>query len=99
MYSKITAIVLALAATPLVSAHGKIAVVTGDKGGNGTALGIKGAVIPGSGPNSVTEPDTTVFWSKNINTDEDIGYVVRDKSSFLRIHTHTHTHTRKRSSC
>lgn len=80
MYSnKITAVVLALAAAPLVSAHGKIAVVTGNLGGNGTALGIKGAVIPGSGPNYVTEPDTTVFWSKDINTDEDIGFVVRDQ--------------------
>lgn len=74
MYSKITAIILALAATPLVSAHGKIAVVTGDKGGNGTALGIQGAVIPGSGPNYETEPDTTVFWSKSITTDQDIGF-------------------------
>lgn len=82
MYSQITAIVLALAATPLVSAHGKIAAVTGNLGGNGTALGIKGAVIPGSGPNSVTEPDTTVFWSKDINTDNDLGYVVSHKPFF-----------------
>jgi hypothetical protein len=30
---------LALLAAPLVAAHGKIAVATGDQGGNGTALG------------------------------------------------------------
>jgi hypothetical protein len=33
--------VLALLAAPLVAAHGKIAVATGDQGGNGTALGSK----------------------------------------------------------
>lgn len=74
MYSQLTAIVLALAAAPLVSAHGKISLVTGDQGGNGTALGIKGAVVPGQGPNYKTEVDTTVFWSKDIATDNDIGY-------------------------
>lgn len=52
---------LALIAAPLVAAHGKIAVATGDLGGNGTALGIQGGVIPGPGANKVTEPDTTVF--------------------------------------
>lgn len=81
MYAKLTAVILALAASPLVSAHGKIAVVTGDQGGNGTAFGIKGAVIPGSGPNSVTEPDTTVFWSKDINTDQDIGFIVSSRQT------------------
>ncbi|KAA8569681.1 hypothetical protein EYC84_001275 [Monilinia fructicola] len=50
-----------LVLSPLVTAHGKIAIVTGDLGGNGTALGIKGAVVPGAGPNSETELDTTVF--------------------------------------
>ncbi|ROV93619.1 hypothetical protein VMCG_08085 [Cytospora schulzeri] len=74
MQSQIQAIIIALAATPLVSAHGKIAMVTGDLGGNGTALGIKGAVVPGAGPNYMTEVDTTVFWSKDIATDDDIGY-------------------------
>lgn len=59
MFAKL--LVLALAATPLVAAHGKIAVATGDAGGNGTALGIQGAVIPGAGRNKITEPDTTVF--------------------------------------
>jgi hypothetical protein len=54
-----------LAATPLVAAHGKIAVAQGDAGGNGTALGIQGGVIPGAGKNKVTEPDTTVFKGAN----------------------------------
>ncbi len=31
--------ILALIAAPLAAAHGKIAVATGDQGGNGTALG------------------------------------------------------------
>lgn len=68
------AFVYALAIVPLVSAHGKIAVVTGDLGGNGTGLGIRGAVVPGPGPNYLTEVDTTVFWSKDIKTDDDIGF-------------------------
>ncbi|KAJ4396142.1 hypothetical protein N0V93_000360 [Gnomoniopsis smithogilvyi] len=59
MFAKV--LILALAASPLVAAHGKIAVATGDAGGNGTALGIQGAVVPGAGKNKVTEPDTTVF--------------------------------------
>ncbi len=54
-----------LAATPLAAAHGKIAVAQGDAGGNGTALGIQGGVIPGAGKNKVTEPDTTVFKGEN----------------------------------
>ncbi len=33
----------------------------GDQGGNGTALGIKGAVVPRFGENDDTEQDTTVF--------------------------------------
>jgi hypothetical protein len=36
---------LALLAAPLAAAHGKIAVATGDKGGNGTALGSKYAPL------------------------------------------------------
>lgn len=72
MFSQI--LLIALAASPLVAAHGKIAVITGDLGGNGTALGIKGAIVPGAGPNYETETDTTVFWSKDITTDNDIGY-------------------------
>jgi hypothetical protein len=34
---------------------------SGDQGGNGTALGIKGAVVARFGANSQTEKDTTVF--------------------------------------
>ncbi|KAJ9144499.1 Cell surface protein [Pleurostoma richardsiae] len=67
MISKI--IVLALAAAPLVAAHGKVAVISGDAGGNGTALGIQGAVVPGAGRNSKTEVDTTIFGSTDIATD------------------------------
>jgi len=67
MFSKL--IVLALAASPLVAAHGKVAVMTGDAGGNTTALGIQGAVIPGAGTNKQTEVDTTVFNSKQAATD------------------------------
>lgn len=59
MFAKL--LLVALAASPLVAAHGKIAVATGDAGGNGTAFGIQGAVVPGPGKNKVTEPDTTVF--------------------------------------
>ncbi|KAK0716935.1 hypothetical protein B0T26DRAFT_648343 [Lasiosphaeria miniovina] len=62
------AFILALAVVPFVSAHGKVAVVTGDAGGNGTALGIKGGIVPGPGPNSKTEVDTTVFGSTKIKT-------------------------------
>jgi hypothetical protein len=72
MYTQI--IICALATAPFVAAHGKIAVVTGDQGGNGTALGIRGAIVPGPGPNYLTEVDTTIFWSQSITTDQDIGY-------------------------
>ncbi|KAJ8069367.1 hypothetical protein OCU04_003021 [Sclerotinia nivalis] len=54
---------------PFVAAHGKIAVLSGDAGGNTTGLGIQGAVIPGAGTNKQTEVDTTVFNSKNAATD------------------------------
>jgi hypothetical protein len=73
MYAQV--ILYTLAAASVVNAHGKVAVVTGNLGGNGTALGIKGAVVPGPGPNYETEVDTTVFWSKDIATDDDIGYI------------------------
>lgn len=63
------AFLFALAASPLVAAHGKVAVVSGDAGGNGTALAIQGAVVPGPGKNKVTEVDTTVFGSTKIATD------------------------------
>jgi len=58
---------LAICTITLVTAHGKVSVVTGDAGGNGTALGIQGGIIPGAGSNKVTEPDTTVFQGKNAN--------------------------------
>lgn len=58
MFAKI--FVFALAASPLVAAHGKIAVVNGDAGGNGTALAIKGAVVPATGPNSKVSKH--LFW-------------------------------------
>ncbi|GJC78802.1 hypothetical protein ColLi_01640 [Colletotrichum liriopes] len=63
------ALILALAATPFAAAHGKIAYVVGDLGGNATALGIEGGVVPGPGPNRLTEPDTTVFGKKSLMTD------------------------------
>lgn len=44
-------IIFALAAATSVAAHGKVAQVTGDLGGNGTALAIQGGVVPGPGPN------------------------------------------------
>jgi hypothetical protein len=61
-------VLVALAASPLVAAHGKVAVLAGDAGGNGTALGIQGAVVAGAGSNSKTELDTTVFGSTKIAT-------------------------------
>ncbi|KAH6628057.1 hypothetical protein F5144DRAFT_549425 [Chaetomium tenue] len=44
-------LILALTLVTLVSAHGKVTVVTGDAGGNGTALGILGGIIPAAAPN------------------------------------------------
>jgi hypothetical protein len=64
----------ALLAAPLVAGHGKVTVFTGDKGGNGTALGIKGAAVANAGQNYQTETDTTIFWSKDIKTDDDFGF-------------------------
>ncbi|KAI8254792.1 hypothetical protein K4K58_006082 [Colletotrichum sp. SAR11_239] len=62
-------LIFALAAAPLVAAHGKPVVLTGNLGGNGTALANQGGVVPLTGPNRKTEVDTTVFKSKNIMTD------------------------------
>lgn len=59
MFSKV--FIIALASSPLVSAHGKIAAIQGDAGGNTTGIGIQGGVVPGAGSNSKTEVDTTVF--------------------------------------
>lgn len=72
MYSKIAFSTLAIAT--LAAAHGKVSVFTGNLGGNGTALGIRGGIVPGPGPNYLTEVDTTIFWSKDIRTDDDIGF-------------------------
>ncbi|QDS70635.1 hypothetical protein FKW77_000771 [Venturia effusa] len=60
MYTN-TFLLLALSAATLITAHGKVTVVTGDAGGNGTALGIKGASVARFGKNADTELDTTVF--------------------------------------
>ncbi|KAK4189042.1 cell surface protein [Podospora australis] len=62
-------VTLALTILPLVSAHGKLVSLTGDAGGNGTALAIRGAIVPGTGPNSKTEVDTTVFSKTSILSD------------------------------
>jgi hypothetical protein len=84
MLSKV--LILALAASPLVTAHGRVDVIvrmptpefilcnlifiqTGDAGGNTTALGIQGGIVPGAGSNSKTEVDTTVFNSKKALSD------------------------------
>ncbi|KAI1324050.1 hypothetical protein F5Y16DRAFT_402808 [Xylariaceae sp. FL0255] len=67
-------IATALVAAPLVAAHGKTTVFTGSEGGNGTALGVQGNVVALVGQNYQTEPDTTIFWSKDINTDQDFGF-------------------------
>lgn len=67
MYTK--TLIFALAVSPFVAAHGKVAVVSGSGGGNGTAIGIQGGIIPGPGKNSVTEKDTTVFSKKQAGTD------------------------------
>ncbi|KAK4153555.1 hypothetical protein C8A00DRAFT_33716 [Chaetomidium leptoderma] len=60
--------IFALVLAPAVSAHGKVTVVTGNAGGNGTALAIRGGIVPGAGPNSKTEVDTTVFGKTNLLT-------------------------------
>ncbi|KAG5996237.1 hypothetical protein E4U54_002632 [Claviceps lovelessii] len=66
-----SAVYLALAActAPLVESHGKIAVATGNAGGNTTALGILGGIVPGTGPNHKTETDTTVFNARKAASD------------------------------
>jgi hypothetical protein len=67
MFAKI--LIAALITSPLVAAHGKVSVVTGDAGGNTTALGIQGGVVPGAGSNSKTEVDTTIFNSLSAASD------------------------------
>jgi hypothetical protein len=68
MFVQLSTIISILSISSLVSAHGKVASVTGDAGGNGTALGIIGGVVPGAGSNDVTEIDTTVFKKRKIAT-------------------------------
>ncbi|EON96503.1 putative cas1 appressorium specific protein [Phaeoacremonium minimum UCRPA7] len=63
------ALLFSLIVSPLVTAHGKVSVITGDAGGNTTALAIQGGIVPGPGKNSVTEVDTTVFRKTNILSD------------------------------
>lgn len=60
---------LTLAALRLVAAHGRVDLVTGDAGGNGTALAIQGGTVPLTGDNDDTEVDTTVFDDTDVNTD------------------------------
>ncbi|KAK4170491.1 hypothetical protein QBC43DRAFT_306318 [Cladorrhinum sp. PSN259] len=60
MLSKLLTLSLTLT---LVTAHGKVTSITGDAGGNGTALAIQGGIVPNVGPNEKTEVDTTVFKS------------------------------------
>lgn len=67
-------VISALFAASLVAGHGKVTVVTGNLGGNGTALGIEGGIVANAGQNYQTEVDTTIFWSKDINTDDDFGW-------------------------
>ncbi|KAI1179061.1 hypothetical protein F4777DRAFT_16156 [Nemania sp. FL0916] len=83
MYAKFV-IALALSAANLVCAHGNIQSVTGDQGGNGTALGIKGAVVPRFGKNSDTESDTTVFGG-NANNPKQNGLGKTTSSGNLKV--------------
>ncbi|OAQ61228.1 CND1, Gas1-like protein [Pochonia chlamydosporia 170] len=69
MHSSTLYVALAALTSNLVNAHGKISVATGDAGGNTTALGIMGGVVPGAGPNRQTEVDTTVFRSRKAASD------------------------------
>ncbi|KAG8416393.1 hypothetical protein J3458_006983 [Metarhizium acridum] len=69
MHSSTIYVALAAFSSTLVQAHSKISVATGDAGGNTTALGIMGAVVPRTGPNGKTELDSTVFGSRNAASD------------------------------
>lgn len=68
MLFQLSTVISILSISSIASAHGKVASVTGDAGGNGTALGIIGGIVPGAGSNDVTEIDTTVFKKKDIAT-------------------------------
>lgn len=65
MFSKV--LVLALAASPLVAAHGRVDVVTGDAGGNGTALAIQGGVVPLTGKNKVVSIQSCTIHTGSTN--------------------------------
>ncbi|KAF2630484.1 cell surface protein [Macroventuria anomochaeta] len=65
---RFSVLLLSSIAPAFIAAHGKIAAVQGDAGGNGTAIGIQGGIIPGAGKNKVTEPDTTIFGSTKVAT-------------------------------
>ena len=69
MYFQLSHLLTLLTLAPVIAAHGKVSAVVGDAGGNGTALGIIGGIVPGAGPNDVTEIDTTVFERRRIATD------------------------------
>ncbi|KAF2738348.1 cell surface protein [Polyplosphaeria fusca] len=64
-----TPLLFTLLLSPLARAHGRIDLITGNAGGNGTALGITGGIVPLTGRNSLTEVDTTVFRKTRIATD------------------------------
>jgi hypothetical protein len=68
MLFQLSALISILFMASIAAAHGKVASVTGDAGGNGTALGIIGGIVPGAGSNDVTEIDTTVFKKRDIAT-------------------------------
>jgi len=56
-----TAPLIIIAAISSVHAHSKIDIVYGNLGGNGTALGILGGIVPHTGRNNDTQVDATVF--------------------------------------
>lgn len=58
-------VVLALAASPLVAAHGRVDLVTGDAGGNGTALAIQGGVVPLTGRNKVVSTPAHCYHARD----------------------------------
>lgn len=63
MFAKL--VVLALAASPLVAAHGRVDLVTGDAGGNGTALAIQGGVVPLTGKNKVVSTPCHILYARD----------------------------------
>ena len=51
------------------TAHAKIPILHGNHGGNASALGVLGGIIPSLGANSDVEVDGTIFSSQEIKTD------------------------------